>query len=65
MRNRINKAISHLDVELAGGGKDGVFYFVQISTDTALEAESVYVSNMKHLSIKQWVEEAEYASTHN
>jgi hypothetical protein len=61
MRNRINKAIAHLNLEIAGGGRDGVFYFVSLETDWALE-HSVYVSAMTHLPIKRWVEEAEAAS---
>ena len=65
MRERINKAINHLDLELAGGGKDGVFYFVQVSSNTALDSEAVYVSNMKHLTIKQWLEEANWAVRQN
>ena len=62
MRNRINKAIEHLNLEIAGGGRDGVFYFVALDTDTALQ-HSVYVSALTHLSVKQWVEEAESASS--
>lgn len=60
MRTKINKAISHLGLELAGGGRDGVFYFVDIESDTALQA-TVYVSAMNHLGIKRWIEEAEEA----
>ena len=61
MRKRINKAIKHLGLEIAGGGRDGTFYFVDIKTDTAIDAESVYVSAMAHLTVKQWIEEAESA----
>ena len=62
MRNRINKAIAHLNLEIAGGGRDGCFYFVDTITDTCLiEAESVYVSAKTHLTVKEWVKEAEHA----
>ena len=61
MRKRINKAIAHLDLEIAGGGRDGVFYFVDLNTNQACDAESVYVSAMTHLTIQQWIEEAEEA----
>lgn len=61
MRTRINKAISHLGLEIAGGGRDGVFYFVDIASNRALEANSVYVSAMSHLSVSEWREEAEIA----
>ena len=61
MRKRINKAIKHLGLEIAGGGKDGVFYFVNVETNTALDADLVYVSAMTHLSVGQWVKEAEIA----
>lgn len=61
MRFRINKAITHLGLEIAGGGRDGVFYFVDIASNRALEANSVYVSAMSHLSVSEWREEAEIA----
>ena len=60
MRNRINKAIAHLNLQIAGGNRDGVFYFVSMDTNTSLDY-SVYVSAMTHLTINQWVEEAEEA----
>jgi len=61
MRKRINKAIAHLDLEIAGGGRDGVFYFVDLNTNHACDSDSVYVSAMTHLTIEQWVEEAKCA----
>lgn len=61
MRTRINKAISHLGLEIAGGGCDGVFYFVDIASNKVLEANSVYVSAMTHLPVSRWVEEAQSA----
>lgn len=61
MRFRINKAISHLGLEIAGGGRDGVFYFVDIASNRVLEANSVYVSAMTHLPVSRWVAEAQSA----
>jgi len=62
MRKRINKAIKHLGLKIAGGGRDGVFYFVDTKTDTCLvHAESVYVSAMTHLTLQEWISEAEHA----
>ena len=61
MRTRINKAISHLGLKIAGGGCDGVFYFVDIASNKVLEANSVYVSAMTHLPVSRWVAEAESA----
>lgn len=61
MRTRINKAISHLGLEIAGGGCDGVFYFVDIARNKVLEANSVYVSAMTHLPVSRWVAEAQSA----
>jgi hypothetical protein len=60
MRERINKAISHLDLQIAGGRGDGCFYFVH-KTKGALNADSVMVSAMTHLPLSTWVEEAESA----
>ena len=65
MRKRINERIKDIGLEIAGGGRDGCFYFVDIETDTALDAQSVMVSAMTHLSLKQWREEAEYAIKEN
>lgn len=62
MRIKINKAISHLGLEIAGGGRDGCFYFVSTETDASLD-HTVYVSAMSHLPVSQWVEEAEEAQT--
>lgn len=38
-----------------------MFYFVDIASNRALEANSVYVSAMSHLSVPEWREEAEIA----
>jgi hypothetical protein len=51
-----------LGLEIAGGGRDGCFYFVSTETDASLD-HTVYVSAMSHLPVSQWVEEAEEAQT--
>lgn len=61
MRERINKRIAKYDLKIAGGGRDGCFYFVRISTDKILDAESVYVSALSHLTLQQWEDEAKSA----
>ena len=65
MRKRINKAIEDLNLEIAGGGTEGYFYFVSKSDGVPMEAESVYVSNMSHLSVERWREEALSALAEN
>jgi len=61
MTNLINSKISDLGLEIAGGRGDGCFYFVDLQTDSALNAPSVMVSAMKHLTLNQWRAEALYA----
>jgi len=60
MTKRINKAIAHLNLQIAGGRGNGCFYFTH-PTEGALNADSVMVSAMTHLPISRWVEEAESA----
>jgi len=61
MRRRINKALNPLGLIIEGGFNSGVFYFVDVKSNLILDAESVYVSAMTHLSVKQWVKEAKLA----
>ena len=65
MKTQINNKIKDLGLELAGGGASGCFYFVDVASNTALNADSVMVSAMKHLSMNQWREEAEFAFNAN
>ena len=58
MKYKINKAIKHLRLEICKG--EGYFYFVH-EKDGGLNADSVMVPYYNHLSIEQWVEEAESA----
>lgn len=60
MTKRINKAIQHLNLQIAGGRGDGCFYFFH-PEEGALNADSVMVSALSHLSVARWREEAEYA----
>jgi len=59
MRARINKAISHLGLEIEGGNGSGCFYFT--NAHGTLNADSVMVSAMTHLPVARWVEEAQSA----
>ena len=61
MRKQINQAIKHLGLEISGEDKDGCFYFIETATNTALNADSVFVSSMTVLSVPSWVREASYA----
>ena len=58
MKDRINRAIKHLGLEIEKG--PGYCYFTH-ERDGALNADGVMVPYYNHLSIEQWVEEAESA----
>lgn len=60
MTKRINKAIAHLNLEIAGGRGDGYFYFCH-PEEGALNADSVMVPTLTHLPVSRWREEAESA----
>lgn len=60
MTKRINKAIQHLNLQIAGGRGDGYFYFVH-PVEGALNADSVMVPRLTDLPVSRWREEAEDA----
>ena len=60
---RINKAINHTGLTLHGNRGDGCYYFLD-DNGNPCNCDSVYVSALSHLSIKQWVYEAEEAMQH-
>ena len=59
-KKAIDKAIAHTNLSLTYTPGDGVFYFLDRTTGDSV-GETVYVARMNHLSIEQWIEEAEYA----
>ena len=56
---KINRAIKHLGIEVVGTRGDGYFYF--IDPDGSTVGGSVMVRYLNHLTIEQWVAEAEEA----
>jgi len=60
MTKRINKAIAHLNLQIAGGRGEGCFYFIH-PTEGVLNADSVMVSALTHLPVSRWKQEAEHA----
>ena len=62
-RKKINEAIKHLGIEVAGKAGDGCYYFLDLETGHAIsQAEPVYIGSMSHLNQSQWIEEAESAA---
>jgi triphosphoribosyl-dephospho-CoA synthetase len=62
-KNRINKAIRHLNLEIVGNG-DGYFYFCDLTTGEQI-GESVLVCYLKHQTLQRWVEDAQEARDSN
>ena len=60
-KKTINAKTEDLKIEVQGRAGDGCYYFTSIETGRALNAESVYVGSIRHLSLKQWREAAESA----
>ena len=60
-KQKINRAIRHLDMQIVGRRGAGYFYFV--GTDPAIGqiGESVMVCYLHQQSLTRWVEDAEYA----
>lgn len=60
-KNRINKAIAHTGLEVYGEGGAGYFYFVDTKTNYT-RGINVHANRLNHLSLEQWVRDAEAAS---
>ncbi len=58
-KKQINKAISHLDLEVIGNG-DGYFYFVCTKTDSQY-GENVPLPRLNMQTLEDWVRDAEVA----
>jgi hypothetical protein len=59
-KNIINKAIKHLGLEIVGERGDGYFYFCDLQKGHQV-GESVMVCYLNHLTLAQWIQEAEQA----
>ncbi len=59
-KKAIDKAIAHTNLSLTYTPGDGVFYFIDRTTGYPV-GETVYVARMNHLTLDQWVANAEYA----
>ena len=57
-KKSIDKKIIDLGLEVQGRAGDGCYYFTATATDAALDAESVYIGSMRHLTLARWREEA-------
>jgi len=60
-KNKINRAIKHLGLEIVSTRGDGYFYFLDIATDTTV-GEIVSVCYLNQLSLDRWVAEAQHAN---
>ena len=60
-KNHINKAIAHTGLEVRGESGAGYFYFMDIKTNYT-RGINVHANRFNHLSIEQWVRDAEAAS---
>lgn len=56
----INRAIKHTGLRVVGVRGEGCFYFVDAKTNIAIENSTVWIAYLNQLTIKQWIEEAEY-----
>ena len=59
-KKQINKAIAHTGLTIHGARGDGCFYFVD-ATGYCVGRGSVYVCYLHHMTIEQWVNEAQKA----
>ncbi len=60
-RARISKAIAHTGLKVHGEGGAGYFYFVDTKTNST-RGINVHANRLNHLSLEQWVRDAEEAS---
>ena len=60
-KQKINKAIQFTGLEIQATRGDGYSYFTSIATGDQV-GQSNMVCYLKHLSLEEWVQAAEYAS---
>lgn len=62
-RKKINEAIKHTGLEVAGKAGDGCYYFVDVETNAAImDAEPLWIGSMSHFKRSRWISEAETAA---
>jgi hypothetical protein len=59
---KINRAIRHLGLSVEGSRGDAYFYFLDAMTGDQI-GPSVLVAALNHLTLEQWIHEAENAIT--
>jgi hypothetical protein len=59
-KNKINKAIKYLGLEIVGKRGDGYFYFCDLKHGHQV-GESVLVCYLNQLTLEEWIKEAEQA----
>jgi len=59
-KNRINRAIKHLGLEIVGKRGDGYFYFCDLQEGNQV-GESVLVCYLNQCTLGEWVQYAESA----
>lgn len=57
-KNRINKAIRYLGLEIVDQRGDGYFYFCDLQKGHQV-GKSVLVCHLNQLTLDQWIQEAE------
>lgn len=57
-KKQIDRAITHLDLEICGNRGDGCFYFIH-KPSQAQAGETVMVAYLNQFSLERWVSEAE------
>ena len=57
-KQKINKAIKHLGLEIVGARGDGYFYFCDLENGAQV-GKSVLVCYLHHNSLEEWKREAE------
>jgi hypothetical protein len=60
-KQKINKAIQHLRMQIVGRRGAGYFYFVGTEPGEGQIGESVMVCYLHQQSLERWVQDAEYA----
>ena len=60
-KQKINRAIQHLGMQIVGRRGDGYFYFVGTDPNVGQIGESVTVCYLHQQSLTRWVEDAESA----
>jgi hypothetical protein len=60
-KQRINRAIKHLNLEIQGNRRDGYFYFTDLTTGAQV-GESIMVCYLNQQPLERWVQDATSAN---